>query len=90
MTTFRLEMRSSRAIRYSAGARALCETIGRQVAARANAELRGNTSKLGFVMDSRPGARRPLGRWRVSVTAVGIEARIHDARNNTLVRALHG
>lgn len=85
----RLVMYNARAIRYSAGARSLCEEVGSGIAARANAALPAGTGR-GFVMDSKAGQRKPWGRWRVSVTAVGRYARNHNARHNTLHKATFG
>lgn len=87
MMKFELKMNSARPIRYGAPARALCEQQARRVAATANGELKGNVGK-GFVTDSKAGQRKPWGRWRVSVTAVGPYAKRHNAIHNTLVRAL--
>lgn len=92
MTTIRVEMHSAKPLRYSAPVRALCEQLGRGVAERANAQLPRGKGISGnqFVMHSRAGSAKPWGRWRVSVTAVGMVARRHNAKHNTLLRALNG
>jgi len=78
-----------RAVRYSGGVRAFLEGAGNNIADRANAQLKGKGGK-GFVMASRAGARRPQGRWRVSVAAVSPYAQRHNAKHNTLLRSLSG
>lgn len=83
----RVEMKpgAARELRYSAGARTICETYGRAVTHFANSTLRG---RKGYEMRSQPGARKPFGRWRVSVTAVSPYARRSNARHQTLIKVL--
>lgn len=44
----------------------------------------------GYSWSDQQGRRAPQGRWRGVVTAHSYKARIDNARNNTLVRALAG
>ncbi len=74
-----------RALRYSDGARTICEVYGKATTAAANATLKENK---GYGMSSRPGARRPQGRWRVSVGALSTHAKRSNARHNTLIRII--
>ncbi|NQE88507.1 hypothetical protein [Nocardia terpenica] len=56
------------------------ESRGRRVAAAAGD---------GFAMRSAQGARRPEGRWRVTVFPATANAARRNARDNTLVKALN-
>lgn len=77
-----------RQIRSAPALVAILEGMGQDVAARANAQLKdGHT---GFRTSSRQGARRPQGRWRVSVAAVTRYAKRADAAHNILLRTLNG
>lgn len=90
--TIKVVMNSAKPLRYSPEAQAICEQVGKRVASRANAELRNMHARAKgaqFVMQSRRGRPRPYGRWRVSVTAVGQQAKEHNARFDTLIRALN-
>jgi hypothetical protein len=66
---------------------ALEEGAANDVARRANAQLKGGK---GFAVSSRQGAKRPQGRWRVTVAAVSPYARRANAKHNILLRALSG
>lgn len=68
-------------LRSSPGARADLEARGRRVLAEAG-------ESKGYVMSSQQGARRPSGRWRVTVMAAGPWARRDNAKHNTLIHAL--
>lgn len=76
-------------LRSSGGVQAYLNGAANDVAARANAQLKGKGGK-GFVTGSRQGAKRPQGRWRASVAAVSPYAKRHNAKYNTLLRALNG
>lgn len=75
-------------VRSAGGVQAFLEGAAENVAARANAQLKGKGGK-GFKTSSRQGARRPQGRWRTSVAAVSPYAKRHNAKHNTLIRALN-
>ena len=74
-------------LRSSGGVKAYLEGAGNAVAARANATL---PERKGYTVSSRQGARRPYGRWRVTVAAYSPHARRSNAKRNTLLRALKG
>ncbi|AAN07930.1 hypothetical protein AVANI_12 [Mycobacterium phage Avani] len=76
-------------LRSAGGVVAFEEAAAKDVAARANKQLKGKGG-IGFAVSSRQGARRPQGRWRTSVAAVSPYARRHNAKHNTLIRALSG
>ncbi|QRY43177.1 hypothetical protein JVX93_21775 [Mycolicibacterium boenickei] len=76
-------------LRSSGGVRVFLEGAAENVAARANAQLKGKGGK-GFVAASRQGAKRPQGRWRTSVAAVSPYAKRANAKRNILIRALNG
>ena len=82
---------AERSIRYSGPVRNMLEGIGTTVVNSANStfKLNGGTDR-GYTMKSQPGRRIPKGRWRVSVAATSPHAIRHDAKYNTLVRALGG
>ncbi|MBM4525179.1 hypothetical protein GS462_11230 [Rhodococcus hoagii] len=42
----------------------------------------------GYSMGSQQGAKRPQGRWRVSVAAVTAKAKRDNAKHNTLLRGI--
>lgn len=62
------------------------ESAGRALASRANSMLKKNHQ--GFKVVSHQGARRPQGRWQVKVVAASPYARRHNAKHNTLLKAL--
>lgn len=76
-------------IRSAGGVQAFLNGAADDVAARANAQLKGKGGK-GFKTSSRQGAKRPQGRWRTTVAAVSPYAKRHNAKNNTLLKALSG
>ena len=76
-------------LRSAGGVQAFLEGAANDVAARANAELKGKGGK-GFQTSSRQGAKRPQGRWRTTVVAVSPYAKRANARRNVLLRALSG
>lgn len=61
------------------------------VARRANAMARahGNPDAL-YVTGSRPGKRKPQGRWRTSVVTANWQAMRDNQKHNTLTKALFG
>lgn len=67
----------------------MLEAKGTRVMNKANTFLPGNDT-YGYRMRSRPGARKPFGRHQVTVAAVSIQARRHEAKHNTLLRLLSG
>ena len=75
-----------RKARYMPATVRMLEAKGKPILAAANASLRDDDG--GYVMASRPGARKPSGRHRVSVAAVSVHARRHEAKHNTLLRLL--
>jgi hypothetical protein len=89
MTTIRVKHKIAgyRAVRYSGPVEAFLEGVGRRVMSTANAQLKGGK---GFAMSSRPGARRPQGRHRVSVAAITPYAQRANAKRNILLRSLSG
>ncbi|WP_306365442.1 hypothetical protein [Nocardia sp. CC227C] len=70
------------ALRSEPGVVADLEARGQRVLAAAGGEA------AGYGMDSRQGAKRPQGRWRVSVVTNTPEAMLDNAENNTLLRAM--
>lgn len=76
-------------LRSAGGVQAFLEGAAEDVAARANAQLKGVGGK-GFRTSSRQGARRPQGRWRTSVAAVSPYAARANAKHNILLRSLSG
>lgn len=76
-------------LRSSGGVQTFLEGAAEDVAARANAQLKGKGGK-GFKTSSRQGAKRPQGRWRTSVAAVTPYAARANAKRNILLRALSG
>ena len=83
-----------REIRYWDSTRRVLEQLGYTVAETANSSLKLNgPSDVGYVVSSRAGklvGPRGFGRWRVSVAAVSPHAIRHNARHNTLLKALNG
>lgn len=78
-----------RSIRYGDSAPKVRETLddwADKLAARAN--QMGKTG-AGYKTSSRPGERRPQGRWRTTVITASAHAMNENAKNNTLLRALH-
>lgn len=89
MTKIVMKPGARRKLRYLPATAKMLEGIGQKVARKANSELGASEDYTpGYRMESRPGARRPFGRHRVSVAAVSIHARRHDRKHNTLIRAL--
>lgn len=91
MANVRVKMKPGalRKIRYLPATAAMLETYGKRTMDGANADLdAGPDEQQGFRMSSRPGARRPFGRWRVSVAAVTPHAKRHDRKHNTLLKNL--
>ncbi len=72
-------------IRSAPGVRAELERRGRRIVANANSTLR---ERDGYAMSSTQGARRPQGRWRVTVFTRSTHAKRSNARHNTLVRLM--
>lgn len=75
-------------LRSAEGVKAFLEGAGNEVARRANSQLKNGDK--GFKVSSRQGAKRPQGRWRVTVVAVSPYAKRHNAKHNTLLRSLNG
>lgn len=83
-----------RAIRYGDADRRVIshlESRVERVAATATreAQARGYT-KAKYAVGSRPGRRRPQGRWRTSVVTANWEAMRDNSKHQTLTRALFG
>lgn len=78
-----------RKLRYLPETARMLEGHGRRTMDAANTAL-GPTEDYepGFRMSSRPGARRPFGRHRVSVVAVSNHAKRADRKRNILLRSL--
>ena len=76
-------------LRAAGGVKAFEEGAAEDVAARANAQLKGKGGK-GFKTSSRQGAKRPQGRWRTTVAAVSPYAKRANAKYNILLKALSG
>jgi hypothetical protein len=72
-------------LRALPGVIGLLEVNGRQRVQHANATLK---KKDGYKMSSRQGAKKPQGRWRVTVFTATAEAKRSNARHNTLVKVL--
>lgn len=80
-----------RDVRYRNETRDMLEALAKTVADRANDSFKpGGQRDIGYVVGSQAGARRPYGRWRVTVAAVSPHAIRHNARHNTLLKALNG
>ena len=88
---FKANIAGFREIRYSAPVQGVLEGIGLTVmnAANSTLKLNGGTDR-GYEMTSRPGRQVKQGRWRVSVAAISPHAIRHNAKYNTLLRALGG
>lgn len=84
MTRVEINQNGMYDLRRAPGVRAELERRGRQIMARANAEL----GEQGYGMDSHQGAKRPYGRWRVTVYTKSTYAKRHDRKHNTLIRLL--
>ena len=89
---FEKNVEGFRELRYSDRTRGMLEGIGSTVADAANStlQLNGPRDRTGYKVTSRPGRRVKQGRWRVSVTAVTRHAIRHNAKYNTLLKALGG
>jgi hypothetical protein len=89
---FKKNVEGFRDLRYSDATRDILEAVGLTVADAANStlELNGPRDKPGYKVTSRPGRKVKQGRWRVSVTAVTRHAIRHNAKYNTLLKALGG
>jgi hypothetical protein len=88
---FKKNIAGFRDVRYRQKTQAMLEAVAQGVADTANQTLKLNgPTDLGYVVGSQPGARRPFGRWRVTVAAVSPHAIRHNAKYNTLVKALNG
>lgn len=85
---------AQRKIRYLPEVADFLTNIGQQVADTANSTLETRNKgdiEPGYVVSSRPGRRvgpRGFGRWRVTVAAVTPHAKRHNAKHNTLLKAL--
>lgn len=66
-----------------------CPGVQRDLEARGRRilEAAGGEAK-GYKLDSRQGLRKPQGRWRVTVAAVGRYAKRSNAKHNSLINAL--
>lgn len=74
-------------IRHAPGVRAELERRGRRIVNAANNTL---IERSGYAMSSTQGARRPQGRWRVTVFTRTTHAKRSNARHNTLLRLMNG
>lgn len=77
-----------RSIRYGDTApkvRSTLEDWAERIADAANASVEG----AGYKTSSRPGARRPQGRWRTTVITGDAEAMRDNMSHNRLIRLLH-
>jgi hypothetical protein len=88
---FKANIAGFREIRYSEPVQGVLEGIGLTVMNAANSTLKlsGGTDR-GYEMTSQPGKQVRQGRWRVSVAATAPHAIRHNAKYNTLLRALGG
>ena len=88
---FKANIAGFRAIRYSGPVQDVLEGIGMSVLSAANSSFtrNGGTDRL-YDMTSQPRKQVNQGRWRVSVAAVSPHTIRHNAKYNTLVRALGG
>lgn len=90
---FKVNVEGFRDIRYGEKTRDMLEAVGLTIAETANSTLKRNGPRdvvPGYKVMSRPGKRVEQGRWRVSVTAVTTHAIRHNAKHNTLLKALGG
>jgi hypothetical protein len=86
---FKINKAGFRDIRYRNETRSMLEAVARTVADTANSTFKpSGPSDRGYEVFSRAGARKPYGRWRTGVVAVGPHANRHNAVHNTLVKAL--
>ena len=87
--TFKKNNDGFRDVRYRRQTQAMLEAIALTVADKANSTFKpSGPSDRGYEGFSRAGARKPYGRWRTGVVAVGPHANRHNAVHNTLVKAL--
>lgn len=90
---FKTNVEGFREIRYSTPTRDMLEAVALTVANTCNDSFTTNGPRdvePGYRVMSQPGRRVKQGRWRVSVTAVTRHAIRHNAKHNTLLRALGG
>jgi len=88
---FKANVAGFRAIRYSGPVQNMLEGIGLTVLNAANSSFtRNGGTDRPYEMTSQPGKQVRQGRWRVSVAAVSPHTIRHNAKYNTLVRALGG
>jgi len=87
--TFKKNNAGFRDVRYRRETQQMLEAVARTVADTANSTFKpSGRSDRGYQVFSYAGARKPYGRWRTGVVAVGPHANRHNAVHNTLVRAL--
>lgn len=72
-------------LRRQPGVIAALENHGRHIAAQANSTLKEGS---GYRVGSRQGAKKPRGRWRVTVYTASTHAKRSNARHNTLIKLL--
>lgn len=80
------DKKASYNIRRSTPVRAHLNVIGMKVLAEAES-TRAN-KKVKYDIDSRQGARKPSGRWKVSIATANAHAMREEGRHNTLLKAL--
>ena len=88
---FKANIAGFKELRYRDETRSMLEAVAHTVADAANSTLETKgprDTKPGYMIFSQPGAAKPQGRWRVSVTAVTQHAIRHNSIHNTLMRAL--
>lgn len=90
----RYNMRGYYRLRSEPGVRGALEAEGRSVAARASSmtpKARGGKLRNPpYVVASYQGKRNPQGRWQVKVITGNPHSARHNAKYNTLLRALGG
>ena len=72
-------------LRREPGVIAALENHGRHIVNRANATLKEGA---GYRMSSRQGAKKPKGRWRVTVYTASTHAKRSNAKHNTLIKLM--
>jgi hypothetical protein len=80
--SFRLEIREGALyeLRSAPGVQAELERRARAVLEACGGEA------AGYALSSGQGAKRPQGRWRTAVYTSNLNARVDNARNQTLIR----